>query len=236
MGLFSFLSGGRNPAKDAMPYLNQIPGVGKQYYNPFIEQGRQASEQLSPLYNQMTNNPSDYLNQLMGKYEPSAGYQYRQGQLNKAAGNTAAQGGFAGTENDVMGRSELINKLMGGDMQEFLQNVLGIQGAGMQGLQGREERGYNASANLADYLGGNLGQQAGLAFQGTAQKNQNQNALFGQLMQAMGVGAGSYFGNKARPRGMTGTGDGMSGYDNLRSAQSSYGGSARMGATSGLFG
>lgn len=196
-GLLSILGGGKNPAKAAMPYLNQIPQVGKDAYNPFIQQGQQAAGQLSPIYSQMAGDPSGYLNQLLGAYEPSKGYQYRENKLNQQAHNTAAAGGYAGTGGDIQGRSELINALMGEDMQQFLENIFRTQGAGMQGLENSAGRGFQASGSLADFLGSNLGQQASMAYGGQASKNANQNALFNALLSAAGTGTGAYFGAKA---------------------------------------
>lgn len=207
--------GGRDPVPMANAYLQEIPRHGREAYSPFIEQGKTAQSVLGPEYarllsnrpdySQMGANPVGYLNQLLGQYEPSAGYQYRKNKLAGEAAANAAAGGFRGTRGDTQRQLELINALMGDDMQQFLANVLGIQqygqsgqerqhGAGLAGYEKMADRGFGASGALADYLGGNLGQQAGLHYQGQNQRNVNQAAFMNNALQAgaqlAGAGAG----------------------------------------------
>ena len=200
LGAGMFRSSGSNPAESAMPYLNQIPGIGRENYQPFINQGQQAQQQLNPLYDRMSQDPSGYINSLMQNYSPSEGYRFKEQQMLRGAQNSAASGGFAGTQNDQMGQAEMIRGLLGGDMQEFLQNVMGAQGQGMQGLENQVGRGYESAGNLAGYLGSALGAQGGLAFQGEAQRNQQRadkrNAIWSLLGSLAGAGSGMYNTNK----------------------------------------
>lgn len=183
-GALANIFGGKSSRK-AGQTLGQIPEYGRQAYNPFIQQGQQATNQLNPLYQQFAGNPTDYYNSILGQYQPSAGYQYKQDKLNQMAHNTAASGGYAGTGGDVQDRSELFNALMGEDMQQFLQNILGIQGAGMQGLQHQADTGYNAAGSLADYLGGanqlQARNQAFGGYLGGANRTSGLNALSGLI-------------------------------------------------------
>lgn len=190
----NLFKGGKNPHEEALPYLNAIPQFGREAYNPFIQQGQYAQNQLTPHYEQFTHNPVDYLNQVLGQYEPSTGYQHRYQQAMKGANAAAASGGFAGNDQDQIARAKLVNSLMGEDQQQFLQNVLGIQGAGIQGLEGQVGRGFQAAGGLADYLGGSYGQLAGSASQGRAQKNASHQALMNALIQAGAGAAGAYAG------------------------------------------
>ena len=41
-------------------HLNQIPGMEKQYYDPFINYGKEAGNTLAPQFNQMSTNPADF--------------------------------------------------------------------------------------------------------------------------------------------------------------------------------
>lgn len=186
------LFGDDNPADAGMQYLEQIPDIGKEYYNPFIERGKRSGNILEGQYDRMAQDPVDYLDQIMRSYRPSSGYDFKQNQMLKAAGNTAAAGGFRGTQNDQQDSAAMVQALLGDDMQQFLQNVLGIQGSGLQGHQGFQNQGYNASSSLADYLGTNLSNQAGLAFQGQSQENANHAGILNSLIGAGGsvLGAG----------------------------------------------
>lgn len=195
--LFNTFSGNRN-AKKMNQQLGQIQGYGREAYNPFIQQGQQAGQQLSPMYQQQAQNPVGQYNDILSQYQPSQGYQYKQGKLNQVLHNTAASGGYAGTGGDQQQRGELTNALMGEDMQQFLQNILGIQGAGMKGLEGQQQRGYESSGNLADYLGGAAGQQQlfNMVGQGQNQANRNDAAsiLSGLIGGSKDNGLGDLFG------------------------------------------
>jgi len=228
-----------NPAEAAFPHLNGIPQFGREAYTPFIQQGQQAGNQLSgeysnllnsnragatgrgsnPLYDQlsqqMSSNPTGYLNNILGQYAPSQNYQFKRDQLQKAASNTAAAGGARGNQNDVMGQTELVNALLNGDIQQFLQNVLGIQGAGMHGLEndlGRQESQFGRQANaygqglsglqqqqglgfygagsLADYLGNASTQRAGFGAYGQDYANNAKNQVFKSLSSLLSSGLG----------------------------------------------
>lgn len=163
--------GGRNPAINAMPYLNQIGPIGQEAYNPFIQQGQEAQAVANPTYNYMAQNPSEFLNEMMRNYNPSEGYRFKQREMLRAAQNSAAQGGFAGTRNDQMSQADLVRGLLGEDMQQYLANVAGLRQAGLQGQEGRINRGFESAGSLADYLGSNLGQQANMVFTGEGGEN-----------------------------------------------------------------
>jgi hypothetical protein len=140
------------------------------------------------------SDPTGFINKLMEGYKPSEGYQFQKEQLTKELGNTAAAGGVAGTPQDQMNQGAGVQKLLSGDMQQFLQNVLGVFNTGLEGEQGIANTGYDASKNLTDALGGALNQQGGLAFQNQQQKNQNKNDLWKMFGKALGAGAGFAFG------------------------------------------
>ena len=88
----------------------------------------------------------------------------------------------------------MADKLLSEDMQQYLQNALGVYGQGLAGEQGFYNTGFQASQNLADMLAGNLGSQAGLAYQGQQQKNMNQQALVNALMKLLGTAGGAGLG------------------------------------------
>lgn len=188
--LSDFFKGGKNPADAAMPYINQIPGMEKGYYDPYINRGNEASNTLSPQFNQMGTDPAAFLEKLMGKYEPSRGYQLQKDEALKSAGNTAAAGGMRGSLNDISNEARITDTLMGNDMQQWLQNVLGINKTGLEGLQHTADQGFNASGALAGDLSNVLGTQAGLAFNGQANQNKSQSDLLSGLMKALGGVAG----------------------------------------------
>ena len=181
---------GKNPAKKAQPYLEKIGPMAEQRYNPSIERGNRAYESLEPLYNRFANNPAEYLNELQQSYKPSTGYEFKERKALDAARNAAAAGGYTGTPYHQTQAAELAKNLAGEDMQQWLQNVLGIQSGGIGGQQGFANQGYESNANLTDILGNSLNQQAGLAFQGQAQRNQHRSDLYKTIAEV----AGAYMG------------------------------------------
>jgi hypothetical protein len=195
MGIFDFLSGGgKNPADAASPYLNQIPGMEQQYYSPFITRGDIAYQGLRPVLDPMSVDPAGFLEKLMGKYEPSKNFQLKNEQMLKAAGNTAAAGGMRGSINDINNEAHITDSLLGDDMQQWLQNVLGIQQTGLAGQQHLYDTGFNATQGLTGDLSNVLGTQAQLAFQGQREQNQRSNDMMSGIGKLAGAGIGAYFG------------------------------------------
>src|SRR3954471_6100197 len=128
-----FGGGGQSPQNAANNYLNQIPGVAHQGYDPYINEGRDASGKTKSKYEELMDDPTGFINKLMEGYKPSEGYQFQKEQLTKELGNTAAAGGIAGTPEDQMNQGAGIQKLLSGDMQQFLKNVLGEFHTGLEG-------------------------------------------------------------------------------------------------------
>lgn len=187
MGLFS---SGKNPADKAMPYLSQIPGAVQPYYQPYIDRGQTAGQYAGQTYDRMANDPMQYLQELMNGYTTGAGFNKKKEDLLGVARNAAAGGGYAGLPFDQEQQTTLVNALMNDDMQQWLQNVLGIQGTGLMGQQHQADQGYNASTGYGDILGGSLNQMGGLAFQGQQQRNQDKAGLRNTIAALLGGGAG----------------------------------------------
>ena len=184
--LSDFVKGGKNPADAAMPYLNQIAPMEKEYYEPYIQHGNEAYNIFNPKLQGMTNDPVAFLEQIMKGYEPSKAYQLRRDETQRAAGNSAAAGGMRGSINDITNQARLTDALLGNDMQQWLENVLGLQKQGTAGLEHIFDTGANASGALAGDLSNVLGTQAGLAFQGQANQNKSKSDLLSSLTQALG--------------------------------------------------
>lgn len=196
MSILSKLFGGgsKSPMDASNQYLNQIPGVGHQGYDPYVNAGLDASGKTKSQFEDLMSDPTAFINKLMEGYKPSEGYQFQKEQLTKELGNTAAAGGIAGTPLDQMNQGEGIQKLLSGDMQQFLQNVLGVFDTGLKGEEGIAGRGFDASKGLADYLGNSLTQQGGLAFNNQQQQNKSTNDLWSMFGKALGAGTGAFFG------------------------------------------
>lgn len=185
-----------DPSKDANRYMNQIPGVGHDAYDPFINQGREAGNKLGGEYSKMLD-PTAFMDEIMGHYKTSKGAQYEQDKLGRGIGASAAAGGFAGTPEHQRAYGEMAGDIMSKDMQQYLQNAIGIHKEGIAGEQDFYNKGYGASGSLADLLGGNLASQGTMAFQQGNQHNQNRIALMSAIAKALAQGAGAGAGGGA---------------------------------------
>lgn len=192
--LSNLFGGDKNPMGEANKYLDQIPGVAHKGYDPYVTAGLDASGKTKSTYEDLMNDPTAFINKLMEGYKPSEGYNFQKEQLQKELGNTAAAGGIAGTPQDQMNQGQGIQKLLSGDMQDFLKNVLGVFNTGLQGEEGIAGRGFDATKNLTDILGGALNQQGELAYKNAADQNKNKSDLWSTFGKALGGAAGSVFG------------------------------------------
>ena len=183
-------SGNKSPMNAANQYLNQIPGLAHQGYDPYVSAGMNAGTQTQGQYEKLINDPADFINQLMKQYQTSEGYNFEKDLLTKEMGNTAAMGGIAGTPLDQMNQAQGVQGLLSKDMQQFLTNVLGQYDKGLAGEEGIANRGFEANKNLTDFLGNNLTQQGSLAFNDAQQKNKNKGDLWSMFGKALGGGAG----------------------------------------------
>lgn len=174
-----------NPAKEANKYLSQVPEAVKPYYEPYAEQGMQAYQQAGTQYDKLVNDPQGFFNEIMAGYKPSTGYDYKANKLMQTAQNAAAAGGFAGTEADQRQQAELINSLLGEDMYQYINSIMGLYGTGLQGLQNMGNTGYQASTGYGDIIGNTLGSQASLGYQGAAQNLSDQRGLQSALIKAL---------------------------------------------------
>ncbi len=202
--------------------LGELPGVGKQYYEPFITAGNRAQGQASGAYEKMLQNPASFVEQLMSTYKPSQGYDFRKKNAMDAARNSAASGGFSGTRNDQMQQAGLADNLLSQDMQQYLQTLLGVHGEGLQGQQHVGDMGFQASGSLADYIGNAIGSSANLSHAQNAQKNSNMGGILGGIGGLAGAAMpmiGSMFGG-----GGGGAGGGMAGMGSLFGGSSGGGG------------
>lgn len=187
MSLWNKIFGKPNdPFGAAAPYMNQAIGT----QNPYVAQGQQANDFLNPLYASMGGDPTGYLDKLMQNYEPSKGYQLKRDEALRAAGNSAAAGGMRGTQQDLVNSTQIADRLLGDDMQQWLNNVYGIQGMGLGGQQRIADRGFDASTNLANLYG----QQGQLAFKGEDWKNRQKQDLTNQFLHLLSTGGGALAG------------------------------------------
>lgn len=171
-GIGSYLFGDPSkPYEDASKVLDQYLPQAQEYQQPFYEAGKAAIPQYQSWLQSMQD-PSGFINKLMGGYQESPYAKFQQQQMRRSAGNMASASGLEGSTplmDFIMNQS---GKISSGDMQNWLQRVLGVNqqyGAGEAGLVGAGQTSANAlSKMLGDFAGekANLKYGAGAAEQG----------------------------------------------------------------------
>lgn len=181
-GLAQLLFGGQNPSDAANQYFNQIPDMMKPYYQPYIDSGQNAMGVLNTQYGNMVNNPTGMMNSIGAGYQQSPGYQYQVNQATGAANRAAAAGGMLGSPSEQQALAGNVNQMANQDYYNYVDRGMQNYNQGIQGYQGMNTQGYNASNELAQSLANALMTQGSLAYAGQANKNSSKGGGFGDLI------------------------------------------------------
>lgn len=183
----------RNPADEAMPYLEEIPDTLKPYYDPYINAGQESLSTLMDQYRQLLSNPQALFNRFGAGYEQSPGYQFNYSQGMNGINSAAAAGGMLGTPGHQLQAGKFSSDMASQDYNNYLQRMMGLYGRGMEGMQGMNQMGYGASSELGQSLAANLMNQGNMAYNGQANQNRA-DADFWNNMIGLGTTAAGYVG------------------------------------------
>lgn len=150
-----FMGGGKNPADSANDYFNQIPGVMKPYFDPWINQGL---------------HPGETINDIGKNYQQSPGYKFAMQQALQGGQHMANAGGMSGSPQAQQQGMQLASDIASQDYNNWMQNALGVRQTGQQ-----------ASTQLGENLGSNLSQQGQYAYGGQAGQNQADSQMWGNI-------------------------------------------------------
>lgn len=189
MSWLSNLFGGhnKNPAKSAMPYLDQIPGQVSPYYQPYQQAGAGALADLQKQYGSLLNDPGAMYKKFGEGYQQSPGYQFKLQQGLDAANNASAMGGQLGTPQHQQLDTQVTQGIANQDFNDYMQNIMGLYGQGLQGEQGLNTMGYGANTDYAQMLAQLGGNKAQYAFGGQAGQNQMNSQSMSNLMGLIGL-------------------------------------------------
>ena len=173
MALFG--NSGPTAPGQAMEYINKIPPMLQETYNPYLQAGR---------------NPGDTLRSFMSQYNESPYRAQQNERAMNAAQASAAAAGMAGTPSDQLNQSNLSSSLSDEGMKEWLSNMFRLH-----------EGGLGAAQSYSGDMGNVMGQQGQLAYQDQKQKNADKSSFMSAMMQLLGMGiggaAGAYAGGPA---------------------------------------
>lgn len=194
MSWFSNMFGGKNPADSAMPYINQIPGQTHQYFDPYIQAGKNQLPGLSDQYSQLMNDPGGRMNKIGESFHESPGFKFAMQQALQGGNHASAAGGMAGSPQHEQQNMQLATDLGNQEYNNWMKNAMGMYGEGLHGSQGMANQGQQAGQSMADMIAQTLAQQGNLAFNGQQQQNQNRNDMWGNAFKIGGAALGGLTG------------------------------------------
>jgi hypothetical protein len=131
--------------------------------------------------------PSGFINKLMGGYQESPYAQNLQRQSRQAGTNAASASGLIGSTPFAQQMQQNAGNIASQDQNQWLQNVLGINSQYGQGQAGLMQQGQGAANSLTDLLNQYMQNKAQMAY-GQESANQGQTgSLFSGLAGLFGL-------------------------------------------------
>lgn len=142
----------RNAGREYFNYYNKA--IGRE--NPFFEAGAGAIPKYQD-WLESQKDPSNFINEQMGKYSPSEWSKNLTKQATNAATNMASATGLSGSTPLAQQIAQNAGQIASADQNQWLQNVLGINtqyGAGEKGLIDTGQHSADIMSNLDTQQGG----------------------------------------------------------------------------------
>jgi hypothetical protein len=176
------------PYEDAMKQYQEWAAKGEGAQNPFLDFGKQGLPKFQQWLSGMQD-PTKFINNLMGGYQESPYAKYQQEQGMRTAQNVGSASGLTGSTPLMQFAQQNAQNISSKDMNQWLQNVLGVNTQYGQGLENQIGVGQNA-ANALTNMYGDMGRQMGEAAYGReAGKNQDRANMWGGLFNLGGDAA-----------------------------------------------
>lgn len=164
-GLFGGLFGDSGkPYDKAMEQYQQWANKAQGVQQPYLDAGTNAIGSYQDWLKGMQD-PSKFINNLMGQYQQSPYTTYLQQQAQNAGINAASASGLTGSTPFMQQQQQNATNIAQQGLDSWLQNVLGINTQYGQGQQNLMTGGQGA-ANALTGLYNNMGQQMGEAAYG----------------------------------------------------------------------
>jgi hypothetical protein len=194
-GQGDFSGGGEKTLKSAQDYIQQMGQQAIGQLAPYQQAGYGGLQQYMQAL-QPYSDPSQMYSQIMGGYQMSPAAQFQQQEGIKQLQNAMGARGMAGSGQemkDILGYSQ---GLASQDMQQYLQNILGMGQTYLGGEAGLGQMGMGAAGQMGQFGLTSAGQYGNLAAQlaqtqaqAEAQKVASQSGL-GQYLGEFGGGLG----------------------------------------------
>lgn len=154
--------------EEFMKQYQQYANKGADAQKPWWEAGKNAIPDFQNWLKGMQD-PSQFMNKLMGGYQESPYAHRLQQQAMRAGQNMGSATGMTGSTPLMQQMQQNAGNIASGDMNQWLQNVLGVNrdyGQGQKDLMGMGQQSANALTDMynkmAEAMGkGAMGQEAG---------------------------------------------------------------------------
>lgn len=170
------------PYGDAMKQFENYFGQARNAQNPFYQAGVGAIPQYQDWLGKMKD-PTSFINTIMGNYQESPFAKFQQQQGIRAAQNFGSASGLTGSTPLMMQAQQNAQNISSQDMNQWLQNVLGVNtqyGQGVGNLMSGGQGAANNISNLLSQLGVLMGQGA---YGQRAGQNQDTSNIIGGLLK-----------------------------------------------------
>lgn len=184
-GLGGFLGGmfgdSGKPYDKAMEQYQKYMQMGQGVQQPYLDAGKQGLGNYQEWLNGQKD-PSGFINNLMGNYQESPYAHMLQQQAMNAGNNSASASGMMGSSALMQQQQQNAGQIASGDMNSWLQNVLGINTQYGEGQKDLKNGGQSAANSLTDMYN-KMGNQMGEAAYGkeAGKKNDFWNTIGGGL-------------------------------------------------------
>lgn len=159
-GLFGDASA---PYRDASDELSKYLPQAQKFQFPFFNAGVNATNNYQDWLKPMAN-PATFINNLMGNYQMSPNAKYLTQAANRAATNAASASGLIGSTPYMQQSEQDAASIASGDMNNWLQNVLGINTQYGQGEGNLMTQGASSANALTNLLSDFMNNKASLAY------------------------------------------------------------------------
>ena len=165
-GLGGFLGGlfgdSGKPYDKAMEQYQKYMQMGQGVQQPYLDAGKGAIGDYQK-WLEGQKDPTKFINGLMGDYQESPYAHMLQQQAMNAGNNSASASGMMGSSALMQQQMQNAGQIASGDMNSWLQNVLGINtqyGQGQKGLIDTGQGSANALTNMYENMGNKMGDAA----------------------------------------------------------------------------
>lgn len=175
----------RKPWAEAQRAYDPWMDKAGQVYNPFYKGGIDAMGKYNAGLDKMQD-PSKFINNLMGDYKESDWAKYMQDYANKAGINAGSASGMVGSTPWAQQMQANASGIASQDMQQWLQNALGANKDYLAGQADIFGKGFGAAQGMGNIFGQRAGDEAQMAYNKERAGQQRTGGIIGGILNMFG--------------------------------------------------